>query len=100
MPYTGADDPDLPDNIAELPEDDREQWVAVFNSAFERCQEEGLDEVADDPDDFADCEAFAFANANGVVLKEEERMAKTQKVEAEIPTYCEYMTKIATAAEH
>lgn len=74
MPYTGANDPDLPESVKDLPEDKRSQWVAVFNSAYERCTEEGLSEVADNPDDFADCEAFAFANANGVVLEKEERM--------------------------
>jgi hypothetical protein len=66
-PYSGPDDPDLPSDVQDMPEDKREQWVNVFNSALARCQDEGLSEVADNPDEFESCEAFAFANAYGVV---------------------------------
>jgi hypothetical protein len=59
MPYTGAGDPKLPENVQALPEARREQWVAVWNSAFEKCQKKGAD----------DCEASAFRQANGVVFE-------------------------------
>lgn len=88
MPYTGADDPDLPSDVQDMSEDDREQWVAVFNSAFERCQDEGLSEVADDPDEFADCEAFAFANAYGVVNQSiSNQEEKTMKISPMMTLY-------------
>lgn len=58
MPYTGAGDPKLPENVQALPEARREQWVAVFNSVFSRCQKDGG----------ADCEGAAKEQANGVVF--------------------------------
>ncbi len=62
MPYSGPDDPDLPDYVKAMNRHDREQWVAVFNSAYERCMEEEDDEDA--------CESSAFAQANGVLAKQ------------------------------
>ena len=60
MPYTGPGDDKLPSNVQELPEDKRAIWVNVFNSALAKCEEEGGE----------DCEARAFAQANGVAMKE------------------------------
>jgi len=57
MPYSGPDDDKLPDYIQELPEADREKWVAVWNDTFESCES----------DDGDDCESQAFKAANGVV---------------------------------
>lgn len=65
MPYSGPGDDSLPDNIKDLPEDDRAQWVEVWNSAYASC--------IDDGGEPGTCESSAFAQANGVVLKEEER---------------------------
>ena len=65
MPYTGPGDDNLPDNIKDLPEDDRAQWVEVWNSAYSSFIDDGGEPDA--------CESSAFAQANGVVLKEEER---------------------------
>jgi hypothetical protein len=59
MPYT-VDDPRLPDNVKALGDKKRRQWVDVWNSAFERCQEKNGD----------DCEGVAFRMANGVVFDE------------------------------
>jgi len=59
MPYTDENDASLPESVQKLSDKDRRQWVAVFNSAFEKCTSEGG----------ADCEASAFAQANGVVLQ-------------------------------
>ena len=59
MPYSGANDPDLPDNVKDLPESDREQWVAIWNETYESCVD----------DDGSDCEGKAFAAANGVVME-------------------------------
>jgi len=57
MPYTGPGDATLPDNIKDLPENRRAQWVEVFNSVFADCQEEGGE----------DCESVAFRQANGTL---------------------------------
>jgi hypothetical protein len=61
MPYTANSD-DLPDYVKKLPEAKRAQWAAVWNSARAKCLEDG-----GTPDT---CEAPAFAQANGVVMKE------------------------------
>jgi len=60
MPYSGPGDATLPDSVQALSNDKRTQWVAVFNSAFEKCQD----------DDGDDCEGAAFRQANGVVFDE------------------------------
>jgi len=60
MPYSGPGDATLPKNVQALSNDKRTQWVAVFNSAFEKCQD----------DDGDDCEASAFRQANGVIFDE------------------------------
>lgn len=57
MPFT-TDSPNLPDNIKSLPENKRAQWVNIWNSVFEKCQEDSGD----------DCESAASKQANGVVL--------------------------------
>lgn len=62
MPYSGPGDDTLPENVKKLDEDKRAQWVDVFNSALAKCKKE----------DGKDCEASAFAQANGVV--KEKRM--------------------------
>ncbi len=62
MPYKDENDESLPDNVRKLPEAKRAEWVKVWNSAFERCKEEGGSE---------ECEAAAFAQANGVVIAAE-----------------------------
>lgn len=71
MPYTGAGDPELPENVQALPEARREQWVAIWNSVFEKCQKGGAD----------DCEAAAFRQANGVVFGKKD--VETQQPERE-----------------
>jgi len=62
MPYSGPDDDKLPDNVKKMGKKKREQWVAVWNSAYKRCRDDGGD----------DCEAAAFVQANGVVARETE----------------------------
>lgn len=59
MPYKDKDDESLPDNVKKLSDDEREQWVAVFNDEFQSCQDEGGE----------DCEGEAMTMANGVVKK-------------------------------
>lgn len=61
MPYTGPGDDKLPQNVQDLPEADRAQWVAVWNSVFNKCSTDGGKQ--------ADCEQSAFAQAWGVVNK-------------------------------
>ena len=61
MPYSKITE--LPENIQKLPEAKQKQWMNVFNSAYERAKKDGKDDK--------DAESFAFANANGVVLKKE-----------------------------
>lgn len=41
MPYTGAHDPKLPENVQALPSSKRKQWVAVFNKVFRDTGDEG-----------------------------------------------------------
>lgn len=53
MPYSGANDPDLPDYVQEQDEDVRAYWVEVFNGVFEGCD-----------DDADQCERIAIATAN------------------------------------
>lgn len=64
MPYTGADDPKIPQHV---PAGKRAQWAAVWNRTLEACQKAGG----------KDCEGRAFAAANGVI-KETTMTIKTQ----------------------
>jgi hypothetical protein len=57
MPYSGADDPNIPKTI---PAGKRAQWAAVWNSTFAACQKTGG----------KDCEARAFRTANGVIKED------------------------------
>lgn len=41
MPYTGPDDPTLPANVKEEPIEVRRQWIAVFDSVYEKTKDEG-----------------------------------------------------------
>ena len=59
MPYSGPDDKSLPSNVKKLSSKQRRQWVHVFNSAHKSCLAKGG----------KNCEAFAFKNANGVMMK-------------------------------
>ena len=68
MPYT-PDDPNLPSNVKALPEAQRRQWAAVFNSTYETCIARSDDKEA--------CETQAFRNANGVI--KEAKMALETK---------------------
>lgn len=67
MPYTGADDPKIPDHV---PRGKRAQWAAVWNRTYEACQKAGGD----------DCEARAFRAANGVI-KENKAMKTAVLIE-------------------
>ena len=60
MPFENENDPKLPDMVKELPEEDRRQWLEVWNNTFANCQDEG--------DDADACEAAAFRQANGVLF--------------------------------
>lgn len=68
MPYSGPSDSTLPDYVKKLNAKDKRQWVAVFNSAYQSCQDEGGE----------DCESSAFAQANGVVKVGGRRMDITE----------------------
>lgn len=59
MPYLGPGDKSLPANVLALSSDERARWVGIWNSAFERCEEQ----------DAGDCEAVAFRAANGVLFE-------------------------------
>lgn len=62
-PYDGPNDPDLPESVQDLPEEDRETWVSVFNDAYDSCVSDGGSEE--------DCESEAFAIAWSVVNDED-----------------------------
>jgi hypothetical protein len=66
MPYSGADDPNLPENVKKMPAKKRRQWVDIFNSVYKSCIDGGGTNKT--------CEPSAFAQANGVLKKEESRM--------------------------
>jgi cation transport regulator ChaB len=71
MPYSGPDDPDIPDNV---PESDKEQFVAAFNSALESCQDGDVE-----PEGDQDCESYAFAVAYAAIKKEEAKAMPNTK---------------------
>lgn len=73
MPYSGANDPDLPDNVKGLPENDRRQWVSIWNGSFDKCIMDGSS-----PDN---CEGVAFRNANGVLFGEKVGMFDISSVD-------------------
>ena len=64
MPYT-VDSPNLPKNVKALPENDRAQWVEVWNASFSACMKDGGDS--------GDCEGEAFRKANGVAMADEQQ---------------------------
>jgi hypothetical protein len=66
VPYSGPNDPNLPSSVQAMDEDDREQWVAIWNDVYAGCREEG--------GSVDDCETAAFQAANGA-MREESRMA-------------------------
>jgi cation transport regulator ChaB len=73
MPYSKLEE--LPDAVKKLPEKRQRQWLAVWNSAFEKCKADGGS---------AECEQSAFAQAWGVVKKalvEEEGIPLTKEGE-------------------
>jgi len=74
MPYSGPNDDKLPKNVSNLPEGERARWVEIWNSAYEKCQEEHGE----------DCEASAFRQANGVVLKADEMQFITNQIQAQV----------------
>lgn len=57
MPYT-VDSEDLPKHVQDMPDDKREQWVKVFNEAFEDCMD------YDGESSNCDGEAMRIANAS------------------------------------
>jgi len=60
MPYTGPEDKNLPDNVKELPPELRAQWVEVWNSVYEKTEDEGE----------------ATRQANGVIARRVKKMAE------------------------
>ncbi len=57
MPYSGPDDPSLPDHVKDRPENIRAQWVETWTSVKKECEAKGG----------KDCEGEAFKQANGVI---------------------------------
>jgi len=60
MPYSGPDDPNLPDHVKKYPKDLRAQWVEVWQSVYERTEDEGE----------------ATRQANGVIARRMKKMAE------------------------
>jgi len=94
MPYKNASDESLPDSIKKLPLNMRKQWVEIFNSAHSTCMAKGG----------TDCEASAFRQANGTIMKKQEsRMkrkatnrAKRTVASAEAPVTASQQTDIGS----
>ncbi len=59
MPFSGASDPKLPSNVADLSLAKRRQWVGMWNGRFADCQSDG--------GTTAGCESSAFAVANAAI---------------------------------
>lgn len=57
MPYSGPDDPNLPDHVKEEDEETRREWVGVFEGVYADCRE----------DDGDDCEGMAMRMANDAI---------------------------------
>lgn len=60
MPFSGPDDPTLPERIQDMPEDVRDKWAKTWNAAFDRCENESGE----------DCEGVAFRIANSAIEDE------------------------------
>jgi hypothetical protein len=73
MPFTGPNDENLPEPVKGLPENDRKQWVSIWNDSRNRCIMEGGSP--------GDCEGVAFRNANGVLFGEKIGMFDLSKVD-------------------
>ena len=74
MPYSGKNDPNLPANVQEMPAADREQWVEVFNAAYDSCISDGGTS--------SECETSAFKQANGVIKKKSDAVSLRTVFEA------------------
>ena len=61
MPFSSTSE--LPSFVKKMPTKKQRQWMAVFNSAFAKAKKEGKSKK--------DAESSAFAQANGVVKKDE-----------------------------
>lgn len=72
MPYK-EDGSDIPEAVAaKLPSaSDRRRWAAIWNSAYASCKEDG--------GETQECEGSAFAQANGVVLKQDAASTPARK---------------------
>lgn len=73
MPFTGPNDETLPEPVKGLPENERKQWVSVWNDSFDRCVMDG--------GGMGDCEGVAFRNANGVLFGEKVGMFDLSSVD-------------------
>ncbi len=60
MPYSGINDPKLPEYVTDMPDDDIEDWVAIWNQEYEDC-------MSEDGTNSEQCEERAFSLANGLV---------------------------------
>jgi hypothetical protein len=67
MPFSGPNDPELPDQVQEMPEEKRDLWVSTWNAAFDRCVNESGE----------DCEGKAFRIANSAIEENADTMIET-----------------------
>lgn len=67
MPYTSVDQ--VPANV---PEDKKKQWMHVWNSAYDNAKKAGKSDK--------EAESTAFAEANGVIKKEQKQMSAKREV--------------------
>lgn len=68
MPYTGPNDPKLPDKVKRQNAQWRKQWVAAYNNSHSDCIKGGGDSK--------DCENRAFAIATAAAQKSHGPMSK------------------------
>ena len=80
MPYTMDT---MPDSMKDKPEKIKKQWIAVWNSAYEKAIKDGKDKD--------EAEKIAFASANGV-MKKAMKEALTEEEEDIVKEYNKEMT--------
>ena len=73
MPYTGPEDPSLPDNVKALPQQQRAMWLTVYNQTYRNCTARGGQE--------ATCDQQSIRNANTVAFEDDLKTETIQGVD-------------------
>lgn len=80
MPFSIDKPKDLPENVQQLSDKKKRQWISIWNNANTSC-------MAKDGADKDKCESSAFAQANSAVSKEEGKRADSHPDSAMVAFY-------------